>query len=167
METAGRASVGHSGLLTLHVGLVVQLMGETRCRFCPENISARPLGRGKEEIPYEREDEQEVKHHHRSTSTSQPARGSRLCHQLCSCSSAFLSAPGICLWLLGRNFTREAEVKLRLLSPSLQLCPPLCLTMFSFAFWVRQLSVHPDCHSNSRNSSNKSNNNNNNNATAK
>lgn len=52
METAGKASVGHSGLLTLHVGLVLQLMGETRCRFCPENISACPVGRGKEEIQY-------------------------------------------------------------------------------------------------------------------
>lgn len=135
-----------------------------RCHSCPENLSACPAGRGKEEKGYKKEDEQEVKHHHRSSFTSQPARGGRLCHQPCSCSSAFLSAPGICLWLLRRNLAKEAEVKLRMLFPSLHLYPPLFLLMLCFAFWIRQCSVHPDCHSNNRNSSN---NNNNNNVTAK
>lgn len=47
METASRASVGHSGPLTLHVGQVLQLMGPRRCHCCPKNILHVLLGEGR------------------------------------------------------------------------------------------------------------------------
>lgn len=73
METAGKASVGHAAFPTLHVGLVLQPMGATRHRSCPENISACPAGRGKGRKQKGKEkDGQEVKCHRRSNCISQP-----------------------------------------------------------------------------------------------
>lgn len=96
------------------------------------------------------------------------AHDSRLCHQPCPCSSVFLSAllklpMSLAPWeepcYGGRG---EAQAALSLLAG-------LPTAVLSFAFWIRQLSVHPNCPNNSSNNSNNSNNkkSNNNNATAK
>lgn len=95
-----------------------------------------------------------------------------LCYQPCPCSSVLPSGPPklpVSLALLGRCLVMVAEVKLRLLSPSHQVCPPLCFTVLSSAFWRRQLPVYPNCPSNNSHRSNNSNNSNtdNNAATAK